>query len=208
MKTFIAAFLILAAFTSFGFAKIFFDEVTGAKLATPDSWIHDSKDLFGYVIRDPAAKKNIKIRIHQVDSNIKSPKDAAATGLQSINKKRGNRPGHPKEDLIYSKPIVTKSGIKGFVAAHGFSNASPVPYITHYYFQGSSGRVFCVCVYTNYEKNINDLYEKIVLDTLTLDIHQRANKALQLTPSRPALLSHDRFSFPSTPPQSLVARSG
>ena len=34
------------------------------------------------------------------------------------------------------------------------------------------------------------------------------NKSLQLTPSRLALLSHDRFFFPSTSLQSLYARSG
>jgi hypothetical protein len=33
----------------------------------------------------------------------------------------------------------------------------------------------------------------------------QANKALQLTPSRVALLSHDRISLPSTSHQSLVA---
>jgi hypothetical protein len=31
------------------------------------------------------------------------------------------------------------------------------------------------------------------------------NKALQLTPSRHALLSYDRFSFPSTSPQEFCA---
>ncbi len=36
----------------------------------------------------------------------------------------------------------------------------------------------------------------------------RANKTLQLTPSRDASFSHDRLSFPSTSLQSLCARSG
>ncbi len=48
----------------------------------------------------------------------------------------------------------------------------------------------------------------IFLGLAFLPALKRPNKTLQLTPSRLALLSHDRFSFPSTSLQSLVARSG
>jgi len=36
----------------------------------------------------------------------------------------------------------------------------------------------------------------------------RANKTLQLTPSRYASLSYDRASFPFTPSHGFIARSG
>ncbi len=52
------------------------------------------------------------------------------------------------------------------------------------------------------EKPEMSIYQDLLPNT------QKPNKALQLTPSRLTLLSHDRLSFPSTPSQSLCARSG
>jgi hypothetical protein len=81
MKMRTAVLWILAIFASAAYSKTFTDAVTGASITTPDSWIHDSKDSFGYVIRDPSAKEGIRIRIHQADANIKNPEDAVNKGL-------------------------------------------------------------------------------------------------------------------------------
>ncbi|HEY8899771.1 MAG TPA: hypothetical protein VIM61_05120 [Chthoniobacterales bacterium] len=159
---------IACSLVSTAFSKTFVDSITGATVSAPDSWIHDAEDLFGYLIRDPKAKRGIKVRIHPANANFKTPEEAAAKGLENINKKRGGRPGYPKEDLLYSKFVVTKSGLKGYLAAHGFRSFSPVPYINHYYFKSLSGRIFCVCVYTGYDQRIASEYEDMILKTLTV----------------------------------------
>ncbi len=168
VKLSLSLLVLAAALISTATATTFFDATTGACLRTPDSWIHDSEDAFGYVIRDPLAHKSVKIRIHPANPNFRSPEEALEKGLASINQKRGKRPGNPKEDLLYSKRVVTKSGLVGVLAAHGFRSFSPVPYICHYYFPERTGRIFCVCVYTNYDRKIADAYEKIILQKLSL----------------------------------------
>lgn len=162
------AFWILsavAAATAPVFAKTFVYPDAGVRITVPSHWIHDPADAFGYVIRDPLAKSELKIRIHLSSPRFKSAADAVEGTLSHINQSRTSA-GRPPEKLLYSEPVVTKSGIPGVKAAHGSDPQSTLPYIIHYYFENPAKRVFCVCLYVDSDPGVAKAYEKILLDSL------------------------------------------
>jgi hypothetical protein len=136
----------------------------GISITTPDGWIHDKGDTFGYVLRDPAAKHHEKIRVHLSRKDATSVQGAGKLALKSINESRA-KDGHPLEVVLSSGPVKTQSGIKGWRSAHGFASNSN-PYIVHYFFQHPDGRTFCVCAYVSYDPKLERDYGNIILQTL------------------------------------------
>lgn len=140
----------------------------GVSLVAPDGWKQDPEDHFGFVLVDPKSpQKGRKIRIHFTEGKAATPKDQAAAALATINQKRKER-GDPPEIIRYEKAVTTRSGLKGYLAAHGFA-PEKTPYVNHYYFALPSGRIICVCIYlSRADAKTEAALEKQVLDTLEL----------------------------------------
>jgi len=140
----------------------------GVSLVVPDGWKQDAEDHFGFVLVDPKSpQKGRKIRIHFTEGKAATPKDQAALSLAVINQRRKER-GEPPEIIRHEKAVATRSGLKGYLAAHGFAPEKK-PYINHYYFALPSGRMICVCVYlSRADAKTEATLEKQVLDTLEL----------------------------------------
>jgi hypothetical protein len=158
MKTFV----LLLFLSTTGVASVTFTPFD-TSITTPNGWIYDRSDTFGFVMRDQAAKHNQKIRVHFAESDATSVRDAAKLALKSINEIRAKR-GQPLEVILSSGPVRTRSGINGWRSAHGFKGNSD-PYIVHYFFQRSDGRILCVCAYLGYDPKVEKDYNDIILQT-------------------------------------------
>jgi hypothetical protein len=166
--------LVVALFIRHAEADVFEISDFGFSIEMPDGWIHDAEDKFGFVIYDPNSPHKIrKIRIHKPSGNAKTLEDQVAVSLATINKRREGK--HPPEIIRYQKEVVSKSGIHGYLAAHGvmpsdgFLDESNKPYINHYYFMTPSGQIICVCAYlTGADKETEAMIEDQILKTLKL----------------------------------------
>lgn len=146
----------------------------GFLIEMPTGWIHDTEDQFGFVIYDPNSPHKVrKIRIHKPSGEAKTLKDQVSVSLASINKRREGK--HPAEIIRYQKEVISKSGIHGYLAAHGvlasdgFLDESNKPYINHYYFMTPSGQIICVCAYLTGADNETEVnIEAQILNTLKL----------------------------------------
>ena len=85
----------------------------------PSGWEHDDKDHFGFVICDPQSQnKKRKFRIHFPSGGASTPKEQVELSLNTINKRREGK--YPLERIQYEKPVTTRTGVEGYMAAHGF----------------------------------------------------------------------------------------
>ena len=163
-------FAIAAAFCLFLFTFARAEEFQAAEydisVEAPSGWQHDNKDDFGFVIFDPQSQnKKRKFRIHFPSGAAPTPKEQAQLSLNTINKRREGK--HPLERIQYEKPVTTKTGIEGYLAAHGFIGEADRPYLNHYYFKIPSGRIICVCVYlSGANKEEEARLENLILNTL------------------------------------------
>jgi len=168
------AALVVALFVRYAAADVFEVADYGFSIEMPSGWIHDAEDKFGFVIYDPSSPhKSRKIRIHKPSGEAKTLEDQVAVSLTTINKRKEGK--HPAEIIRYQKEVTSKSGIHGYLAAHGvvasdgFQDESNKPYINHYYFMTSSGQIICVCAYlTGADKETEARIEAQILDTLKL----------------------------------------
>lgn len=137
-------------------------------LEAPEGWRHEPADVFGYVIVDPKSRaRSNKIRIHAVLPPAATPKEQAGFSLEGVNKTRGYKKWKPIEFIRYEKPVKTKSGVEGYMAAHGLKGAEDQPYINHYYFKLPSRGMICVCAYlSGLDRTAESSIEKIILDSL------------------------------------------
>jgi hypothetical protein len=175
MKPFlIIALLAVTSFARDAAAEVFELSDYGLSIEMPSGWIHDAEDKFGFVIYDPNSPHKIrKIRIHRPSGKAKTLEDQVTASLTTINKRREGK--HPAEIIRYQKEVISKSGIHGYLAAHGvmpsdgFVDGSNKPYINHYYFMTPSGQIICVCAYlTGADKDTEATIEDQILNTLKL----------------------------------------
>jgi len=162
----------------------------GFSIEMPAGWKHDSGDKFGFVVYDPQSPhKTRKIRIHKASGAATTPEAQVLVSLASVNKQREGK--HPLEIIRYQKAVVSKSGLRGYMAAHGvtpndgFVDQSMQPYINHYYFGSPSGGIVCICAYlTGADNETEATMEAQILTTLKpLHIErQKANEPVDLIP--------------------------
>ena len=141
----------------------------------PSGWEHDDKDHFGFVICDPQSQnKKRKFRIHFPSGGASTPKEQVELSLNTINKRREGK--YPLERIQYEKPVTTRTGVEGYMAAHGFEGEADRPYLNHYYFKIPSGRIICVCVYlSGANKEEEEKLDNIILNTLQVLPQERKN---------------------------------
>jgi len=164
--------LVGALFVRHAAADVFEVSDFGCSIEMPDGWMHDAEDKFGFVIYDPNSPHKIrKIRIHKPSGEAKTLEDQVAVSLTTINRRKEGK--HPAEIIRYQKEVISKSGIHGYLAAHGvmpsdgFLDESNKPYINHYYFMTPSGQIICVCAYlTGADKETEAKIEDQILNTL------------------------------------------
>jgi hypothetical protein len=127
----------------------------------------NSSDSFGYVLYDPRIpRKARKIRIHFPPAGATSPKEQVQISLAYVNEHRN---GKPPQLIRYEKPVNTRSGMQGYMAAHGYQDDGNSPYVNHYYFKIPSGKIICVCAYViGGEKDTESRMEDLILNTLQL----------------------------------------
>jgi hypothetical protein len=170
---FITVFVV-AIFLRHVAAEVFVIPDYGFSIEMPNGWMHDAEDQFGFVIYDPSSPYKVrKIRIHKPSGEAKTLEDQVSLSLATINKRREGK--HPAEIIRCQNEVISKSGIHGYMVAHGvkpsegFTDESNKPYINHYYFMTPSGQIICVCAYlTGADKETEARIESQILNTLKL----------------------------------------
>ena len=150
-----------------GFSERFKADEYQVSIDLPSGWEHDSSDSFGYVLFDPnTPRKARKIRIHFPPAGATSPTEQVQLSLAFGNEHRN---GKPPQLIRYEKPVATRSGMQGYMAAHGYKEDGSSPYVNHYYFKIPSGKIICVCAYVmGGDKDTELRMESLILNTLEL----------------------------------------
>jgi hypothetical protein len=150
-----------------GFSERFTADEYQVSIDLSSEWEHDSTDSFGYVLYDPKTpSKKRKIRIHFPPAGATSPKEQVPISLAFVNEHRN---GKAPQVIRYEKPVTTRSGMQGYMAAHGYKEDGNCPYVNHYYFKIPCGKIICVCAYVvGGDKDTELRMENFILNSLEL----------------------------------------